>query len=63
MKQMTEQMMESLLVRMGEFHKETMAEIRTNQLTMQEEMDSIQEKIIAKMGTHQERLEANMNAW
>jgi hypothetical protein len=40
-----------------------MAEMRTNQLPMREKMDSIQEEIIAKMATHQERTEANMNTW
>jgi hypothetical protein len=62
MEQMTEQMMECLLVKVREFHKE-MTETRTNQLAMREKMDSIQEEIIAKMDVHQERMEASMNAW
>jgi prefoldin subunit 5 len=56
-----EQMMERLLAKVREFHK-MMAEIRTNQLSLREKMDSIQE-IIAKIDDHQERMEANMNTW
>jgi NAD(P)H-nitrite reductase large subunit len=63
MEQMTEQAMECLLARVGEFYKEMMAERRTNQLAMRVKMDSIQEEIIAKKDAHRERMEASMNAW
>jgi hypothetical protein len=44
--------MECPLARVEEFHEEMMAEKRTNQLTTWEKIDSIQEKIIAKMDAH-----------
>jgi hypothetical protein len=54
--------MERLLAKVRKFQEETLAEIKTNQLVMREKMDSVKEKVIAKMNARQERMEASMNA-